>query len=203
MYCILYTHTYVRVPRVPFASLWSLVVSLPVASLSVHVGELYVWRNIWYKHDDFICSFMYNLKTVESLPTSVSAYISQTCVSCVYNQGCTFEEFHDFSNRNIARDITGCTRWSTLKDNWSRFLWRKRTKAAVAACLQKMQASLLLMVAVCWTNHSVLQDILLLVSRGQTLTREERVWWLVIYGVVPAFPTEWHQSDCSFSALPW
>ena len=42
-----------------------------------------------------------------------------------------------------------------------------------------------------------------LVSRSQTLTREERVWWLAIHGVVPPLPTDRHQSDCSFSALPW
>ena len=42
--------------------------------------------------------------------------------------------------------------------------------------------------------YSVVCSLLLsVVSHSQTLAREERVWWLAIHGVVPAFHTERHQ----------
>ncbi len=61
-----------------------------------------------------------------------------------------------------ARDVTGRARWSALEDNWSRFLWGKCTVVAFAACLQRTQASAFLIVAVCWTTHSVFRDVSLL-----------------------------------------
>ena len=40
------------------------------------------------------------------------------------------------------------------------FSVEKCAEAAFAARLQRMQASFFLIVAVCWTTHSVLQDII-------------------------------------------
>ena len=42
--------------------------------------------------------------------------------------------------------------------------WKKEkfTEAAFDVCLQRMHASVFLMVAICWSTHSLLQDIALL-----------------------------------------